>query len=325
MGLRPDFRLVANSADVTETIRDRLISINMTDKAGIESDTLEVAIIDDGIALPPTGAELELWLGYEGNLRRMGVFVVDELTLSGPPDKLVIRAKALVQDATPTGKKSIRTQKTRAWEAGTTLAAMAGKIATEHGLALAASAESEAILLPHVDQVMESDIHLLTRLAKDRGLLVKAADGKLVIKAQGNGKTVSGASFPTVTISLSDVTDWSFILRKREAAGEVQAIWQDVSTGTSHQVTVGEGEPIAKIRHNYSDEASASAAAKAEHTARLRGEKGLRLSMPGDPLLVAEAPVELIGFKSAVTGEWTVDGVTHAFRADGYTCTVSCK
>ena len=108
---KPDFRIVADCHDITSIIRSRLVSLSLTDEAGLQSDTLELVLADHDpsrrIVLPPTGAELEVWLGYAGALCRMGLFVVDELELSGPPGRLVIKAKAAVQTTTATGKSSL--------------------------------------------------------------------------------------------------------------------------------------------------------------------------------------------------------------------------
>ena len=60
-------------------------------------------------------------LGYQEALHKMGLFVVDAIELSGPPNQIRIQAKAVTQDQTPKGKTSLQTQKTRPWEKGTTL------------------------------------------------------------------------------------------------------------------------------------------------------------------------------------------------------------
>ena len=125
MGLisyRPEWRLLANQTDITATIRERLVSLRYTDEAGIESDMLEIQLADHDpqhpLRLPPTGAELVLHLGYEGGLKKIGLFVADELELSGPPNVMTIRARAAPFDESKGGKSQLQTQKRRKWEAG---------------------------------------------------------------------------------------------------------------------------------------------------------------------------------------------------------------
>ncbi|SMG67144.1 [weak similarity to] Phage late control D [methanotrophic bacterial endosymbiont of Bathymodiolus sp.] len=40
--MRPRFRILANQQDITDTIRDRLLSLRITDEAGNQSDTVEL-------------------------------------------------------------------------------------------------------------------------------------------------------------------------------------------------------------------------------------------------------------------------------------------
>lgn len=44
--MRPDFQILADGKDTTATFRDRLISLRITDKAGLESDAVEVTLDD---------------------------------------------------------------------------------------------------------------------------------------------------------------------------------------------------------------------------------------------------------------------------------------
>src|SRR5471032_32343 len=106
--MTPIFRIVANSADITSLINDRLLLLRTTDKPGMESDEFELRLDDrDGlVTLPKRGASIEIYLGYaETSLARLGRYVVDEIEVSGPPDTIVIRGKA--SDMRGTGK-SIR-------------------------------------------------------------------------------------------------------------------------------------------------------------------------------------------------------------------------
>jgi len=91
--MTPAFRIVADGADITQRINDRLLQLKTTDKPGMESDEFELRIDDrDGaVVLPPRGASIEIFLGYtETKLTRIGRYIVDEIELSGPPDTLVI-------------------------------------------------------------------------------------------------------------------------------------------------------------------------------------------------------------------------------------------
>ncbi|WP_375731715.1 hypothetical protein [Xylella fastidiosa] len=98
MGVTPCYRLIANDNDITALITERMASLQLSDESGSHADTLEVVLADHlpnaPLKLPPMGAELELALGYDGQLRPMGVFVCSEITLSGWPATMTLRAHA---------------------------------------------------------------------------------------------------------------------------------------------------------------------------------------------------------------------------------------
>ena len=93
MGLKPCFKVLANGSDISNVIEDLFEYISVTDQTGIESDTCELGLIDDPvtpIVIPPRGAELEIFMGYDDALLSMGKFIVDEIELEGLPSKMVI-------------------------------------------------------------------------------------------------------------------------------------------------------------------------------------------------------------------------------------------
>ncbi len=322
MGLKPAFEITANDKEITEAIQKRLISLRVTDQSGWESDALEIVLDDSdplkSLALPTTGAELQLKLGYENALFNMGVYIVDALELSGPPNQIRIQAKAAPQDATPKGKTSLRTQKTRSWKSGTTLQTLVGQIANEHGLEPAEGQSLKSIALPHIDQVNESDINLLTRVAKDYDALVKPVAGKLVITKRAESKSTRGQDLKPITLKGSEITNWRLNIRKREPAASVVAVYRDLKQAKDVEVVIGDGEPVRRLKHQYADEASAKEAAQAELDKGQRSERTLSISLPGQTNIRAERKLIIEGVRNHVDGEWLVTQVEHSLERGGF-------
>ena len=93
------FSIIADGADITALINDRLLLLRTTDKPRMGSDDFELCIgdRDSAVSLPSRGASIEVFLGYSGTaLTRLRRYTVDEVELSGPPDTLVILGKATV-------------------------------------------------------------------------------------------------------------------------------------------------------------------------------------------------------------------------------------
>lgn len=329
MGLKPDYRLLANQADITNTIRRRFISLRYTDEAGIDSDVLEIVLADHEperpIEIPPTGAELELFLGYDGASERIGLFVADEVELSGWPGQMTIRARAAPFEASKRGLSSLQTQKTRSWDAGKLLGDVVKTIASEHGLDPAVAEVLTEIALPHLAQTDESDINFLTRIARRYDSVVKPADGKLVLAKTGTAKTVSGQSMPTVTLTPADVTSWRVSITKRETSGCVVACWHETDAAKRHEVKVGDGEPVTRLKMYYPNQDLARSAAQAEIQKRERGTVSVNVTLPGRTDLVAEGRLVLRGFRSGVDGEWSIKRAEHNLSGSGYTTSVEAE
>jgi len=99
--MQPQFKILANQTDITQIIQQRLISLRITDESGIKGDTLDIQLDDEPlIEWPRHGAELEVFVGFNkitrhnAGLVRQGLYIVDEIAHSGPPNTLTLRGKA---------------------------------------------------------------------------------------------------------------------------------------------------------------------------------------------------------------------------------------
>ena len=308
MGLIPCFSVIANDADITVLIQDMYESISVTDGTGYESDTCEIALIDDPnnpIELPKKGAELRISMGYDYDMTDMGLFIVSEISLSGPPEKMVIRGRAMPQLASKSGMTSLSSQKTRTWPKNTSISAVVTKIAKEHGLKPFVSTAVSGIKLPHFDQSDESDLSLLMRIAKRYDAICKPAGGKLLFVKRGD------IELPNLILSKEQVSDWDMTSSTSDSTGTVIAYWHEKKAAKKHEIKIGEGEPVKRLRHPYQDAKSAQSAAQASFDQARRSEEKLSLNLPGDPEISAEKPLTLIGFREGIAGDWIIEQATH--------------
>ncbi len=323
----PAFRIVADAQVITEVIRTHLLSLTVVDEAGRQNDRLTIRIDDrrretgGGIALPRTGAELEVSIGYAGKLQQMGIYVVDELEIEGPPAALTIRARAAAFDPS-LHFTTLQTQKTRAWHQ-TTLGDLVRSIAAEHGYQPSVAIDYDGVPIPHLDQVDESDMNLLTRLGTQYGAVAKPAGGHLIFTPRGRSGSVSGQTIAPVTLRPADVTSWRGTLTKRGKFRQVIAQWRDLQAALTRSKTAGKGEPIYRLTHLYPDAAQALAAARSKLDQLTRGAGELELTLPGDPTILAETPLNLTGFRDGLDGPWTTRTATHKITSSGYTTTLA--
>lgn len=300
MGLnyQPQFSLHADGQDITQAIWDNLLSISLRDNAGKKSDQLTIDIVlPASAATPPKGAVLNFSLGFNGSLIDKGRFIVDELTLSGPPRRLQIVANAAPMDNTKQNGL-LQSHKTRCWDQ-VTLSSLVTTIAKENDLIPKVSPDMASKTIAHIDQVNESDIALLTRIAQQYGAVVKPANGYLLLTTDAAGKTASGSQMPVFKLSPGQVRTWQCRFSSRCNVKRVIATYHDVASGNTEQVSIGSGEPVYRILYTYPSQAEAQAAAKARVKTVKGGRDSLSITMDGQSefmSMVAEGYVQLNGF-----------------------------
>lgn len=311
------YKIVADGANITALIADRLLSAEITDQAGVKSDRLTLVIDDrdQRLEMPKTGAKIEVSLGYVGKaLVRMGSYVVDEVDVTGPAREITIRANA----ADMTG--GIKAPKERSWHEKT-LGDVVRTVAQDNGLTPAIAADLAARQLGHVDQT-ESDMQLLQRLCADQGATCKIADGRLVVATRAGGKAATGSDLPPAIISADDCESWSATLADRSKYKSVKAYWHKVTNANRTGVVSGSGYPQLTLKNTYATEDEAKRAADSKFKALERGSSKVSINdLVGDPTMSAELPATLVGFRAGVDGGgWVINSVTHSFSGSGYTC-----
>lgn len=339
MGLtdwKPTFRITVNGQDQTSVFLPRVRSIRITDTAGIQSDTCEIVLADHiqimPIALPPEGAEITIAFGYLFAAQVMGVYIADEVEVSGPPGQMRITGYASGHGKSDSGKRPISTSRTRSWPEGTKVSAMVGKIAGESGFRAAVSTGAGEVALPHIDQIDESDMNLLTRVAREQGLIFKPGGGALVMCKPGESASASGLDLPVVALTPRDVTTWSMRRARRAAYDKIVAAYRDLGRSEPVDVEV-DARPdgvsgvaqVKRLKPIYPTEDAARAAAEAEARRSQRGATTVRLTLPGRADLMAEGRVRLTGFRPGVAGEWLVTSVSHSLDDGGWSSSVECE
>ncbi len=320
---RPLFVVSVDGVDISTLLESRLVSVQVVDAPGVQSDNCEIVLEDFDpalrLAIPPTGAEMRIALGStRTGMRDMGEFVADSVEIGGPPDIMRIRGTAAAHGATSSGRPPITSQKSRSWEAGILFGDLAAKVASDNGMRAVIPASVQDIVLPHIDQVDESDINLLTRLARDVDCIVKPAGARLVVARIGESASASNEPLPRVTLRASDVTNWRAQIKLKPPAGMVVATYRDVDANMDKQIAVGDGAPLRMLRSRASSADYAKAMADAELRRSRRAGMDVSLNLPGRPDLRADGYATLIGFRDGIDGDWRVSRVTHILDAGGF-------
>lgn len=356
--IAPAFMLKLDNEDITQDFSDRLISLTMTDNRGFEADQLDIELDDtDGqIALPPRGATLTLWLGWQDSaLIKKGTFTVDEIEHRGAPDTLTIRGRSADFRGT------LNSRREQSWH-DTTLGQIVETIAARNKLTASVADTLKPVAVPHIDQSQESDAVFLSRLADRNGASVSVKAGKLLFLKAGSGKTASGKPIPQMTLERGDGDRHQFAIADREAYTGVSAKWLHTKDPKPQKQKVklrrkpkekhlralqhpkatkapakakakkeqearegeymaGEADNVLELTTIYATKAQAMRAAQAKWDKLQRGVAEFSISLAiGRADLFPETPIAVKGFKRVIDEQaWIISRVVHNLNGSGYT------
>lgn len=93
----PAYSLSIDGVDITGKLKEKLISLTLTDNRGFEADQINIELDDSegNLKLPRRGVSLAVALGWKDTgVIDKGTFVVDEIGHAGAPDVLTITARS---------------------------------------------------------------------------------------------------------------------------------------------------------------------------------------------------------------------------------------
>lgn len=305
-----DYKVLANRRDITGLLRDRLIKLSVHDAAGQDSDTVSIELDnrDNAISFPKTGASLDIYMGEVDALVFKGTYQIDELSEPLDDDILSIHGKA------SNLKGSFKAPRDAVFD-DVTFGDLVQQMADAHNYEPAISSELSNIRFEHIDQQAESDMNLLTRLAKSHGAIAKPVANRLVVVPKGQSKTVSGQLIPDVLIEDASNSSGQVSIQERNDYQSVVAQWFDETTQSKKEETAGSGEPVFVIRKNYVSQGEAKSAAGAKLAELKRGKATLSITRPLTVDLMAEGKLNLKKHKASANGIWLVESVDHVIES----------
>jgi phage protein D len=149
MGLKPIYKITANGLNLD--LQRQLVSLHITDESSVKSDSCEIVLDDrdSTIAVPQTGANLRVSLGYEDTgLTLMGTYIVNEIWISGAPNRVSIRTHAA--DLQSSLKEKI--SDSFVWQ---TIGNLVEFISNKHGLIPKIARDLASIVIGHFDETGE--------------------------------------------------------------------------------------------------------------------------------------------------------------------------
>jgi phage protein D len=269
-----------------------LISVTVTDKEGIQSDSVDMVFNDIGFATPRRGALADIRMGYGSALVPVGQFILDTVRRSKFPGKVTVRGHSAELTS------ELKEDKARQFEKKT-VRQIVEQIAGEHGLGTKISDDVASHFYKWIGQEDESDLNFLKRLAERHHALFTIKNGTLLWLKLGSGETADGATIPPAIVLPFSVLKGRCEVSETDVDRykTVKAYWQDHDKAKREEVVVdadpeGEGELV--LREAYSSREEAEKAAKAKAVEMIRGLIETTCAMVGRPALMAGQPINYL-------------------------------
>lgn len=314
MATHPQVAVTVDGVPVSGVFFDRLISLTITDREGIQSDTLEMTFSDapPHVATPRRGAVVRVDMAGAF----LGAFVVDHVDIHCLPYTIAVKGhSADLRSGMKTGRNAY-------WDDASVKTIVAEK-AADHGLLPKIAEAVSGHVYDYIAQQDESDLNFLNRLAARHEALFTIKNGALLWLERGAGKAADGAAVPVSVIPQMSIL--SGTCRMSEADVDrfrtVKAYWQDRHGATRQEVVV-DADPEATgehvLREPYSSQGEAEKAARAAARDMLRGSITTACAIEGRPGLMAGLPVQYLGVRPEVdTRVFILDTVKHSFTKSG--------
>lgn len=297
---------------------ERLVSLNITDREGIRSDTLELVFGDGAphFSSPRRGAVASVTIEAGDGGGFVGSYIIDRVDYSCLPYTITVGGHSADL------RSEMKTNKSRHWDGKSVKDIVAG-IAGEYGLEAKISDAVSGHVYPWIGQQDESDLNFLERLSRRHGALFTIKNGALLWLERGAGKTADGTSVPAVVVVPTSIVVGSCRVSESDVDrfGKVKAVYRDRSDAKRKEVVV-DGDPEADgehvIRDPFSSEEEARAAAEAFAREMLRGLVKTSCAIVGRPALMAGQPVKYLGVRPEVDDrEFITEMVKHSFSKSG--------
>lgn len=332
MPWQPNFSLTVEGEDITAIVRANLINLTLTDYGGSQkkSDQVSFAVVSQDMKLPAKGVKISIGLGFGQELTDKGTYIVDSTTSgfsTSSPRIIEVTARAFSK-SNERGHSTLQSQKTRSFS-GVTLGDLVNKVATEHGLTPKVPVSLASIQIPHVDQLGESDMNLLTRLADRYSAVSKVSHDYWILTPREGMTTVDGNALQKLVLTPDMVSTASYYNNSdhpdaSSANGGTNVIsYVDVTDGGKIKtITVGSGEPVTHSEFPMPSLASAQEVAGSTTTKSKKKLKGMSISLPAAPELMgltAQCLIETSGFGEVEDQEWHISKLDMTLAEQGFT------
>lgn len=314
---RARLKITYNNKDISTNLAPYLKSFSYNDVISGQADDINITLEDRAGLwkadwLPEKGAALSVviltqgwWIDGETEEElSLGLFEIDEIECSGPPEEVKIKGVSV-----PNTTELRGVDKNRSWEK-TKLSVIAGDLASGAGLSLFYDTDEDPEL-DRAEQTEQSDLSFLQKLCTDAGLALKITDGQIAIFDESKYEQVE----PVMKITKGQdlIKSYSVKSSTREvyAACHVKYQESEKKAGIEYTYTLPDkkGKTL-QVNEQVTSIAEAEKLAKKKLREKNKEEITISMTLVGSFTLLAGVTVDIAGFGS-FDGKYIITKATH--------------
>ena len=241
-----------------------------------------------------------------------GVFEIDTVNYSGPPQKITIKATSI-----PYKAKLRQTKYNRVWE-NTTLKNMAQKIAGRSNFKVMYLSNSNPVY-KRKEQINMTDIAFLKKMCKKAGISLKITSKTIVLFDAADYE--KKAEVKKIKAGKGNIISYSFSTKTADTAySSCRVVYTDPDTKETIEATYtpenanADGQTL-EIKQKVSSVAEAKELAKKSLRAKNKGETTAEFTLVGDVDYVAGITVRVYGY-GEFNGKYIVEQANHSNRSN---------
>lgn len=242
-----------------------------------------------------------------------GVFEIDSVSYTGPPQKLSIKATSI-----PYKTELRQTKHSRTWE-NTTLKNMGAKIAKRNGMKFMYLSDSNPTY-KRKEQVNMTDIAFLKKMCKKAGISLKVTSKTIVLFDAADYEKKKEVK--KIKAGKGNILSYSFSTKTADTAySSCHVIYTDPNTKKTIEATYtpenanSDGQKL-EVKQKVSSVAEAQELARKSLRAKNKGETTAEFTLVGDVDYVAGITVRVYGY-GEFNGKYIVEQATHSITG-GY-------
>jgi len=313
-----------NKNNVTSKIQQYVSSVSYTDHEEEATDEISL-VLDNTNAIwfedwyPAEGDTLQLYIGYQDKQVDSGLFEVDDITLSGPPDQITIKAISAGIS------KALRTRNNKVFEEQT-LKQIALYFCRKYSFTLVDGSNMlSQIWLDRKTQENKTDLAFLSELAKEYGFMFTIKGQKMVfISYYDLENTASVAEIDKTQVSTYDLNEKTF---DTYAGGQIRQRNRKKGKLVTYNINniLSSGNDKAIFTGSVASSSQAEAKVKGGLWGKNKYKQSGTITAPGDPQMVSGNNFDLTGFGMG-SGKYHIPTSTHTIDGSGgYTMSLEIR